>query len=360
MTPSEDRAAAQREADRLRRLRAELANEEIQGILELTGEQRTRFDEWSRVRLEELSRKFDVDTTASQEAASLGMRIASTLGGLALCAAVVLLFLNYWGYLDTPVQLIVVTLAPLVLLAGAESTSRHETAGYFTGLLALVSLAAFILNLAVAGSIFNLASTERALLAWGAFALALAYRYGLRLLLAAGLVLVMSYVAAFLTVQLGYRWLDFYERPEHFLVFGFAIFAIPLYWKHPRHSDFPAVYRLVGALTFFLTLLALASFSEVSYLPWSSAAVSRFYEVVSLLSAMGAIWWGAARYWDGVVSTGAAFFVIFLFIRLYHWWWDVMPRYLFFALIGGLGVALVWAFRRVRGRMARVETRAAA
>jgi len=54
--------------------------------------------------------------------------------------------------------------------------AQRERTFYFTGLLALVALASFILNLAVVGDIFNITSTERALLAWGAFAMVLAYR----------------------------------------------------------------------------------------------------------------------------------------------------------------------------------------
>lgn len=69
----------------------------------------------------------------------------------------------------------------------------------------------------------------------------------------------------------------------------------------------------------------------------------------------GAIWWGIVRNWNGIVNTGAAFFVIFLFTRLYHWWWEWMPRYLFFAAIGALGIGLVMAFKRVRGKMVHLE-----
>lgn len=358
MSPPEDRATAQEAADRLRVMRQELLSGEVRSVLQLTPEQSARFEEWSRARLAALAQKFDIDTTASQERASWGMRIASTFGGLALCAAVVLLFTRYWGYLDTPLQLAFVTAAPLVLLAGAEFASRRETATYFTGLLALVALASFILNLAVAGSIFNLVSNERALLAWGTFAMVLAYRYSLRLMLAAGLLLLISYAAAAVTAGMGYRWLEFYDRPEYFLAFGLLTFAIPLFGRHERHSDFPSVYRLTGALAFFVTVLWLSSWGAFSYLPWDAVTIERFYEFAGLLFSAGAIWWGIARNWNGVVNTGAVFFIIFLFIRLYRWWWDTLPRYLFFAIIGALGIALVWAFKRVRGRMSRVETEA--
>src|SRR5256885_8959855 len=37
-----------------------------------------------------------------------------------------------------------------------------------------------------------------------------------------------------------------------------VIFLVPLVWRHPRHPDFPHVYRLVGALTVLLAIFTLA------------------------------------------------------------------------------------------------------
>jgi uncharacterized membrane protein len=332
----------------------------MQSVLALTPDQQSRFEEWSLAKLAALAEQFDIDITASQKRVSWAMRIASTLGALALCAAVVLFFTRYWGYLDTPVQLAIVILTPPLLLAGAEFAARRERTPYFTGLLALVALASFILNLAVVGSIFNITSTERALLPWGAFAIVLAYRYGLRLMLALGLVLLMSYAAAAYTAQIGYHWLDFYDRPEHFLLLGLFVFALPFYRKHLHNTDFPPVYRLVGALTFFIAVVSLAEWGVPSYLPWETNNVERCYEIAGLILSTAAIWWGIVRNWNGLVNIGAAFFIVFLFTRLYHWWWDWMPRYLFFAVIGVLGIALVLAFRRVRGRMIHPENKALA
>ncbi|HLJ16122.1 MAG TPA: DUF2157 domain-containing protein [Bryobacteraceae bacterium] len=349
--PEGDRAVAQQAADRIRILRQELASEEIQSVLALTPDQRSRFDEWSRAKLVALAQQFDVDTSPSQKRVSWAMRITSTLGALALCAAIVLFFTRYWGYLDTPVQLAMVILTPFLFLAATEFAARRERTRYFAGLLASVALASFILNLAVVGNIFNITSTERALLPWGAFAMLLAYRYGLRLMLASGLVLLMSYVAALYTAQMGYHWLDFCDRPEHFLLLGLFVAALPFYGKHSHHTDFPPVYRIVGAVTFFSAILSLAEWGVPSYLPWEMVTVERFYEILGLILSAVAIWLGIKGNWNGIVNTGSAFFILFLFARLYHWWWDWMPRYLFFAVIGGLGIALVLVFKRVRGQM---------
>lgn len=359
-TPAADRAAAQQAADRIRTLRKELASEDIQSVLGLSPDQQARFEEWSRAKLAALALQFDIDTNTSQKRVSWAMRVASTLGALALCAAVVLLFTRYWGYFDTWLQVAIVILTPLVFLAWTEFVARRERTPYFTNLLALVALASFILNLVVVGSVFNIATSERALLPWGAFATVLAYRYGLRLLLIPGLIFLMSYVAALYTAQMGFRWLDFYDRPEHFLWLGLLVFGLSLCWKHSHNVHFHAVYRLVGALTFFTAILSLAEWGAASYLPWKTINVERFYEIAGLLTSTAAIWYGILRNWNGLVNVGAAFFIIFLFTRLYHWWWDWMPRYLFFAAIGGLAIALVLAFRRVRDRMIHLENRVTA
>jgi len=180
------------------------------------------------------------------------------------------------------------------------------------------------------------------------------------LMLMLGLTLLMSYGAATYTAQMGYEWLEFYDRPEQFLLLGLLVFALPYCLKHTRNADFPPVYRLVGALTVFIAILSLAEWGVPSYLPWEQVTIERLYEFGGLILSAGAIWLGITRGWNGIVNTGTAFFTIFLFTRLYHWWWDWMPKYLFFAVIGALGIALVLTFQRLRGKMIHGEIGAAA
>ena len=342
------RAEAQETADRVRILRDELARPELKAALSLSPEQVAQFDAWAERTLARLTGEFDVDTTVSQKRLSWGMRIASTLGGLAICASVVLFFMRFWGYLSTPVQIGVVILAPLLAVIGTEYAARLERTLYFAGLMALVAVTAFILNLSVLGDIFNIASTEKALLAWGAFALLLAYRYGLRLILAIGLVLLLGYGAAALTAQLGHRWTDFAGRPEHVAVLALILLSVPLLVNHPLNSDFPSVYRLIGPLALFISILSLAEWGAQSYLPLENNSVERLYEFTGLALAAASVWLGIKRNWDGIVNTGSAFFAIFLFSRLYHWWWDWMPKYLFFAVIGVIGILLLAILRLMR------------
>jgi uncharacterized membrane protein len=351
--PIRGQSEAQQSADRIRLLREALTTPELQQVLDLSPEQQRRFHEWAQAELTHLARQFDIDTSVSQKRASWGMRIASTLGGIAICAAAVLLFLRYWGDLGTAVQVAIVAGTPLVALVAAEFAAKRERTLYFTGLLVLLAFAAFVMNLAVLGSIFDVVSTERALLAWGAFALVVAYRYGLRLLLALGLLLLISYAASVVTAAFGFHWLDFDERPEIPALLALLVFFAPFGIRHRRHMDFPPVYRFVGAIVFFLCIVSLADWGIPSYLGFHQENVERVYEFVGLLTSASAIWLGIRRDWNGVVNVSAVAFVIFLFTRLYRWWWDWMPKYLFFAAIGTLAVALVLVFKRLRSQMSQ-------
>lgn len=353
----ESSAEAQRRADRIRVLREELAELESAGVLTLSAEQRSGFDAWSEATLARWAARFDVDVTASEKRVSWGMRIASTLGGVAFFVAVVLFFTRYWGFLGTSAQVSLAVAAPLAALAATEWMSRRERTLYFTGLLALVALACFFMDLALVGGVFHIASSEASLLAWGAFAMLLAYQYGLRPMLVAGLATLLLWGSAFLTARLGHSWMQFLDRPEHFAVAGAVAFSVPLWLRHRRNSDFPAVYRLAGALALFVALLTLSLDGSCSYLPFEVKAVEQVYEALGLIATVGAIAWGVRRQWDGVVHSASLFFVLFLYARLHRWFWEAWPKYLFFALIGGLAIVLVVVFKKLRERMKREAAR---
>jgi len=55
-----------------------------------------------------------------------------------------------------------------------------------------------------------------------------------------------------------------------------------------------------------------------------------------------------------VVQVATGFLVIFVFAKCFDWWWDWMPRYLFFLLLGGLAVAVLLVLGRLRSGQRRV------
>ena len=57
---------------------------------------------------------------------------------------------------------------------------------------------------------------------------------------------------------------------------------------------------------------------------------------------------GIRRRWTETVNLGAGFFGLLLLLRYVDWWWDLMPKYLFFLIVGGTAIALMLVLRRFR------------
>jgi hypothetical protein len=343
---------AQQRADRIRAFREELQELEREGALKLDTAQSAALEGHLQRTLAALAERFDVDTTESQKQISWGMRIASTLGGLALCAALVLFFLRFWGLLAIPAQVAILTATPLLLLAATEFAARRERTLYYASLLSMVAFASFVMNLSVLGSIFNLAPAPNALLAWGVFAMLLAYAYRLRLPLAAGLVCLLSYLAASLCSLAGWNWLAFAEKPEGLLIGGVILTAAPGARFLCRYLEFSVVYRTMGLLTVFLAILILSEVGASSYLPMRDSAVEAIYQVAGFAAAGLATWAGIRARLTGVANLGAVFFALLVYLRFFHWWWDWMPGYLFFLVIAVASIGLLFVFQRLRARMA--------
>lgn len=349
MTPGFRRDAQQR-VDRIRAFREEIAELEGAGVLSLTPEQRAAVEQHHASLIADLTSRFDVDATESQKRVSWGMRIASLLGGIALCVALVLFFQRIWGVIPVAAQVVILVSMPLLLLPAIEFAARREKTLYYAGLLMLVAIAAFITNLSALGSIFNVQPSAGALLIWGAFSLTLAYQYGLRLPLAAGLVLTGGFVAANLASWCGVYWQDFLEVPETVIAVGLLVVAAPLMVRARARDEFPAVYRLVGLLAVFVALLSLSVVGDLSFLPFSNKKIESAYQAAGLLAGGLAIWVGIRAAQRETVNIGAVAFTVFLLVRLHDWWWNWMPKYLFFLIIGLISLTLLALFRKIRAR----------
>lgn len=337
---------AQQRADSLRAFRAELERLEREGVLTLTEEQRTAVHRHVDETLAGLARQFDIDSTESQKQLSWGMRIASTVGGLAFGAAVFLFFYRYWGLLATSSQVIILVATPLCLLAAAEVAARRERTLYITSLIALVAFASFVLNLNVLAGIFNVTPSAGGFLAWGLFAIAVAYHFGLRLQMAIGLVCLMVWFNAVVLSLTGYYWGDLFERLEP-LVLAAAVIAVAA----PSLRRFSETCLLTGVTAALVAMLGLSVKISLSYLPLSEDNSAMLYQLLGMLAAGLAIRYGIPRGLAAVVNVSAVAFVAFLYCRLVAWWWDWMPKYLFFLIIGLLSLGLLVAFRKTRLRL---------
>jgi uncharacterized membrane protein len=346
--PAPSRVEAQQRVDDIRTFQAELARLEEEGILRLDPAQQAAIRVHHAGLREQFAALFDVDRDSRAEQLSLGMRVASFLGALALAASVFFLFYQFWGHFGETAQVAILTASALAGFVLTLFIQNRDTTGYFSKLAALVAFACFVLNISMLGQIFNITPTDRALLPWAAMAFLLAYTCDLRLLLAAGIGCVIAWVSLRVGTWGGVYWLHAGERPENFFPVAVLLFAFPLFVAHRRFTGFASIYRIFGLLCLFIPMLVLSHWGQASYLDLDNELIEGAYQIAGFLAAALVIWVGARRSWPDTVNTGIVFFVIFLYTKFYQWWWEIMPKYLFFLVVGLTAVLILLVLKRLR------------
>lgn len=341
------KAEAQRRADQIRCFQTELEIIEQETILSLSDIQHTALANYHNNLINSLSSKFDIDSSKREKQLSLGMKIASFLGALGLAASVFFLFYQFWGRFSTNTQVFILIAAPLLGLAATMYVSHREKTGYFSKLLGLVSFACFVLNLSMFGQIFNITPSANAFLVWAVFAFLLAYASDARLLLAAGIICISAYLSAKTGTWSGCYWINFGERPENFFPVAILLFMVP-FLPHNKFSGFAVIYRVFAMLLFFIPILILSNWGRISYFNISKDSIEYIYQIAGFVFSASAIWVGIKKSWPEVVNTGNVFFTIFLYTKFYDWWWDWMPKYLFFLVIGLTAILILFVFKRLR------------
>ena len=342
------RTDAQQRADDIRIFQRELDRLERENVISLSDAQKRALTDHHERLLTQYTQDYDIDRDAQAKQLSLGMRIASFLGALALAASVFFLFYQFWGRLATTWQVVtLIFAAAATFVATLWIQSRDET-GYFAKLGAMVAFACFVLNISMLGQIFNITPSDKALIPWAALAFLLAYTCDLRLLLAAGILCVIAYVSARTGTWGGLYWLDFGRRPENFFPAAVLMFLLPLFVNHARFAGFGAIYRTFGLITLFIPALVLANWGQASYLMVDAGVVEGMYQLFGFVGSALVIWLGARRHWPEVVNTGLIFFVIFLYTKFFDWWWEIMPKYLFFLVLGLTAILFILVLRRLR------------
>ncbi len=342
------RSEAQQRADAVRTFQRELELLEREGVLALSDEQRRALATHHGNLLAEYAHAYDIDRDTQSKQLSLGMRIASFLGALAFAASVFFLFYQFWGRFSTAVQVALLVGAALGTFGATLWVQKIDSSVYFAKLAAMVAFACFVLNIAMLGQIFNITPSDKAFIPWAAFALLLAYVCDLRLLLVAGILCIIAFVSSRTGTLSGMYWIHFGERPENFFPAALLMFLVPQLVPHRRFPEFVPVYRIFGMLTLFLPMLVLANWGQISYLDLDRNIVEGLYQLLGFAGSGVAIWLGAKRRWPHVVNTGVVFFVVFLYTKFYDWWWEVMPKYLFFLVLALVAVLILLTLRRLR------------
>ena len=102
--PAPSRVEAQQRVDDIGTFQDELARLEAEGILRLDPAQRAAIQAHHASLRQQFATLFDVDRDSRAKQLSLGMRVASFLGALALAASVFFLFYQFWGHFGETAQ----------------------------------------------------------------------------------------------------------------------------------------------------------------------------------------------------------------------------------------------------------------
>lgn len=339
---------AQRRADRIAAFREELRDLRAAGVLRLAQDDIERVERFHTGVVGDLVRDFDVDVGDREKQLSLGMRVVSTLGAIALAASGFYFFYRIWGLIGFPTQVAILVGVPLLGLLATSVVSARDRSGHFAAMVAAFALASFIAGSSVLSRIVNAPPSPHALGAWSALAFVLAYAHRLRLPLAAGIVLGAAFVSAVLPHAAGLDWTEFGQRPEGLILGGLLAFAAPALGAARRYPPFAPVFRLVGAVLALWATFVVSVNPALSYLPLAPGAEKVVFPLAAFGAAAAAIAAGVTLRYRETVYVGFLFFVTQMFVRAFDWCWSWMPKYLFFLLLAGLALAVLIALRRLR------------
>ncbi|MEN0106386.1 MAG: DUF2157 domain-containing protein, partial [Pseudomonas sp.] len=321
---------AQQRLAQIEAFRQELTTLQTEQVLTLDAGQRQAVDEHHRQLLQHFRTTLNIDADERSRQLSLGMRAASLFGALALAASLFFLFHQFWGLFSEVQQVAILLGTTLATFSLTIWLHAHDRSGYYTKLSALIAFVAFVLDLSLAGQIFNITPSDKALIPWAMLAFLLAYQCNLRLLLSAGLICVGGYIAARVGAFGGGYWLSVGDRPENFFPSALVLFCLPLVINHTRFPGFGALYRVFALLFVFLPVLVLSFWGESSYLSLDAKAVESLYQYLGFILAGLVVWLGIRRGWREVSNTGLVFGVLFLYTKLFEGWWESLPKSLFF------------------------------
>jgi uncharacterized membrane protein len=350
-----------------------------------------------------------------------GVTILINLGAIALAAGLLVFFGSNWIEFGRGAK--VASLFALTLffyVTGFELTREGRSSFPKLGLaLVFLGCVMFGADIVLLALIYDLTAEHAwSLLLQCAAWLSIAYVVRSRLILFLGLIGIVAWFGA----EVGYCWGGYWlylARPFHFIGVGICLLAVGGLHAWRGQRQFAAAWALVGLLLVYLSTLILSIFDvqkhvhldmstatwlvwlmfaapyviailalAVIHVRWRRTALTDppvllvlFLLVVMTLAAVIAVthqardvWFillltllsGAGIYlgvaWESPVflNTGLVFFAVNLYTRFYEYFWDAMPKSLFFIIAGAaLILGGVWV-ERMRRRVVRQFSTAAA
>ena len=341
------RAAAQQAAARIEAFAHELARLEAEGALQLDEAQRAAIAANQQAALADWRQRFDIDVGRGQRQLSWGVKVAAFLAALALGMGVFLLLERLWRHMNEAGQVLLPLLAASLFTITCGLFAARERGGHFARLFGVLAGVCFALDVALLGHMFNMPASPGFFLLLGLFALALALAAASRLLLAVALGALAVFVAASGMQLAGFAWDEFGSWPESWLPAA-ALLAAAAWALLRRGSELAPAARFVALLVWFVPALLVAFNGSHSFLSWEEKTVEYCWQLVTGISAALLVALGVRRGWTETVYTGVFFGTLLLVLKFFEWWWDALPKELFFLLVGLMAVLAVLVLRRLR------------
>jgi hypothetical protein len=349
---------AQERADRIRAFQQELSALQAKEILVISEPQRRQIDCYHESVLATLKKDYDIDHNQATKQLSLGMKIVSLVGALAMASSIFFVFFQFWGMVSTFTQTAVLVGSSIITFIAVYAVAKIDASGYYSKIVGLIALACLVLNLVMFGQMFAITPSPNAFIIWALYGFLLAYLCKARVLLVLAILSLSCFFSMYFSTWSGVYFINFGEHPENILMSSLIIFCLPFAFTQMQNTQrfgyikqyehFNKVYRVMGLLLFFLPVLLLSNWGRGSYLALDHDTIEGMYQLLGFLAAGLTIWLGIVKQWRHVNITGNIFFVLFLYTKFFDWWWDWLPKYVFFFAIGLFSIVLLVMLKRLR------------
>ncbi len=295
-----------------------------------------------------LSAREEIDLSREEARLSAGMRIATLLGAMALSIAWAMFVSTVWKDLGRTPKLLLVWLPPIALVPAIALAARRDVSGYVANIIGVVASIAVAIAGPATVSLYQNPGARWPYLVAGVFALGLAYRWRLVLPLLIGIAGLAGWLWSLEGVLRGVALEQSFDHAEPMVLIGAAAIGVS-FARWAGSTEFRQAWRLLGLAAVVISLLALGVDQQASGLGLGPASEG-IYQVVGLLVFVAITWWGIRH--DEVILArgGAVALVLYLIFRMADWFWDVIPDWLFFLLLGALAFGVLRVMRQVRLR----------